>query len=333
MNILFNFVLATLLLFVPSLAFAGCTYNTVGTTSTITSSCSFDNTVDGFDTGSGLENTSELRISGGTLTIGGNQAIALGKLTLTGGALAIIDGGKLLLNRVLWYTDADNDGYATTALPKSDPLPGPLTPTPTGFKRRVAFTPTGVDCNDLASEVKISHTQCYADADTDTYTNGLAPNSTCLSHATCPLSTSTSASTHGAPVVSHTSPNELRDAATTNDCGDTVANAKPGQTAYFSTPFLNNSGVSQYDYDCSGNGTAAGETKDPSQPLYVCNVTGCASHYFTISAGFTTATACGATGTWKTYAGAGGAACTINIAGAGTTCPAGTTSSVVQKCK
>lgn len=332
MNILFNLVLATLLLVAPSLAFAGCTYNTVGTTSTITASCSFDNTVDGFDSGSGLENTSELRISGGTLTIGGNQAIAVGKLTLTGGAIAIIDGGKLLLNRVLWYTDADNDGYATTALPKSDALPGPLTPTPTGFKRKVAFTPSGTDCNDLESAVKISHAQCYTDADGDSYTNGLAANTTCLSHSTCALSTSASASTHGAAVTAYTA-GRLKDAATTNDCGDNSTNAYPGQATYFSTPFLNNSGVSQYDYDCSASGTAAGETKDPSQPLYVCNVTGCASHYFTISAGFTTATACGATGTWKTYAGAGGAACTINIAGAGTTCPAGTTSSVVQKCK
>lgn len=332
MNILFNFVIATLLLIAPSLAFAGCTYNTVGTTSTITSSCSFDETVDGLDTGTGLENTSELRISGGTLTIGGNQSVLLGKLTLTGGALAIIDGGKLLLNRVLWYTDADNDGYATTLLPKSDPVPGPLTPTPTGFKRKAVFTPTGIDCNDSSNLVKISHAQCYTDADGDTYTNGLAANTTCLSHATCATATSASASTVGADVTAYTA-GRLRDAATTNDCGDTVANAKPGQTTYFSTPFLNNSGVSQYDYDCSANGTAAGETKDPTQPLYVCNVTGCASHYFTISAGFTTATACGATGTWKTYAGAGGAACTINIAGAGTTCPAGTTSSVVQKCK
>ena len=332
MNIVLSVLLGILILLSPSLAFAGCTYNTVGTTSTITSSCSFDNTVDGFDTGTGLENTSELRISGGTLTIGGNQAIALGKLTLTGGAIAIIDGGKLLLNRVLWYTDADNDGYATTALPKSDALPGPLTPTPTGFKRKVAFTPTGIDCNDLESAVKLSHAQCYTDADGDSYTNGLAANTTCLSHSTCALSTSASASTHGAAVTAYTA-GRLKDAATTNDCGDGNVNAKPGQATYFSTPFLNNSGVSQYDYDCSGSGTAAGETKDPSQPLYVCNVTGCASHYFTISAGFTTATACGATGTWKTYAGAGGAACTINIAGAGTTCPAGTTSSVVQKCK
>lgn len=332
MNIVLSVLLGILILFSPFSAFAGCTYNTVGTTSTITSSCSFDNTVDGFDTGTGLENTSELRISGGTLTIGGNQAIALGKLTLTGGAIAIIDGGKLLLNRVLWYTDADNDGYATTALPKSDALPGPLTPTPTGFKRKVAFTPSGIDCNDLESAVKISHAQCYTDADGDSYTNGLAANTTCLSNSTCALSTSASASTHGSAVTAYTA-GRLKDAATTNDCGDGNTNAYPGQATYFSTPFLNNSGVSQYDYDCSGSGTAAGQTKDPSQPLYVCNVTGCASHYFTISAGFTTDTACGATGTWKTYAGAGGAACTINIASAGTTCPAGTTSSVVQKCK
>lgn len=332
MNIVLSVLLGIIILLSPSSTLAGCTYNTVGTTSTITSSCSFDNTVDGFDTGTGLENTSELRISGGTLTIGGNQAIALGKLTLTGGAIAIIDGGKLLLNRVLWYTDADNDGYATTALPKSDALPGPLTPTPTGFKRKVAFTPSGIDCNDLESAVKISHAQCYTDADGDSYTNGLAANTTCLSHSTCALSTSASASTHGSAVTAYTA-GRLKDAATTNDCGDGNTNAYPGQATYFSTPFLNNSGVSQYDYDCSGSGTAAGETKDPSQPLYVCNVTGCASHYFTISAGFTTATACGATGTWKTYAGAGGAACSINIAGAGTACPAGTTSSVVQKCK
>jgi|GEM_PF-2329453 len=250
-------LLAFAVLFIPSSVSAGCAFTTNASTSTVASSCSFDNTIDGIDVGpdgSSTINTGELKIAGGTLTILATQEIILGKLTLTGGVLVIIDGGKLSIGKTLWYIDKDGDSYVTSLTPALSATK------PVGGIRKSFLSPLGVDC------------------------------------------------------------------------GDNDANAHPGQTAYYSVPFLNNSGVSSFDYDCSGGGTAAGEVKDPSQPTFICSTTGCASHVFTISNGFAAATACGATGTWNTYAGAVAGTCTTTVAGAGRTCPAVTTSSVAQKC-
>ncbi len=335
-------LLAFAIFFIPPSVFAGCTFSVNGAASTVTSSCSFDNNIDGLDAGPGdgtsTTNTGELKIAGGTLTILATQEIVLGKLTLTGGSLAIIDGGKLSIGKTLWYIDKDRDSYVTSLTPM---LSASM---PTGGIRKSFLTPLGIDCNDddqagqgiAVPHVFIAHTQCYVDADGDTYTNGLAANTTCLNTGSCATATRASLASNGATSSPYTA-GRLANAANGTDCGDSTSNANnvyahSGATAYYSVPFLNNSGVSNYDYDCSSGGTAAGEVKDPSQPIYVCNVTGCATHVFTISNGFAAATACGATGTWNVYAGAVAGTCTTTVAGAGTTCPAVTTSSVAQKC-
>jgi len=83
-----------------------------GCSSTVSNSCSFDYTVDGIDSGTGSTNSGNLTIqSGGTVTVGFNQTIAVGKLTLAGGSIAIIDGGKILLGTPLWVPDNDSNGH------------------------------------------------------------------------------------------------------------------------------------------------------------------------------------------------------------------------------
>jgi hypothetical protein len=109
-------------------------------TNPITSSCTFANTIDGFDAGSGSKNTATLTINNGaTLTILAGQSIAVGKVVLnTGGAIAIINTGKLKIRAHLYLTDADADGYpaSTTYL-----LSG-------GVIANLVAHPTQVDCCD-----------------------------------------------------------------------------------------------------------------------------------------------------------------------------------------
>lgn len=321
MNIkLFLFTLFVLFL-LPYQSFAACSFSVVSTTNTVGSSCSFDNTLDGIDMGTGTTNTSILKIAGGTVTIGANQQIAIGSMTLTGGSLAIIAGGKLLLNTPMWYTDPDNDGYYDSTLS--------LAKIQASFAvRKNSINPSAFDCNAGSSVVSIPHSQCYADLDGDTYTNGLQANTTCLNSASCATATQASASTNGAAVTAYTA-GRLKDTANGTDCADLVAGANPGVTAYSASTFTDNSSATSYDWNCSGIAD-----KDPTQPAYVCSVTGCAAHFFTINNGWAGAVpACGATATWNTYAGAVAGTCTTNIAGAGTTCPVVTTSSPAERCR
>ena len=76
---------------------------------------------------------------------------------------------------------------------------------------------------------------CYMDADNDGYT---VASATSYGGSSCPLG----AGTTGAG---------LKPLSGTTDCCDTDANAKPGQTTYFSV--ANNCG--NYDYDCDGSTT------------------------------------------------------------------------------
>ena len=80
------------------------------------------------------------------------------------------------------------------------------------------------DCNDGSASVSLSHAQCYKDNDVDTYTAGLAPNSTCLNNASCNSATAASDSTDGASVTTYTA-GQLKDSAHLNmlgadDCDD-----------------------------------------------------------------------------------------------------------------
>lgn len=254
---LFTFLLAggVFCFLTAQTTFAGttCSFNATAGTFTSTVSCTFDNAVDGIDYGTGATNSSVLKISAGSVTIGANQTIALGSINLTGGSLVIVGGGKLLLNTPIWYQDSDNDGSYETAL---------------------------------------------------------------VATKTQPVRS----------VRKSTSPANL-------DCGPNSANAYVGSTYYGTTPFqklnpITGATTSSYDYNCDGV-----ETKQ-YQTTYSCSVAGCAAHYFTIANGWAgAAPACGASATWNTYAGAVAGTCTTNIGGAGTTCPAVTTTTPTQGCR
>ena len=383
----------------PYGSFAACSFAVNGTTNTVSSSCSFDNTNDGLDAGTTAVingqtvpvNTSILKISGGTVTIGATQQIAVGSMNLTGGSLAIIAGGKMLLNTPIWYTDPDNDGaydpvftfsktqptYAirkNTANPSTfdcntssaavgkphaqcygdadgDAYTNGLAANTTCLNvaattcasataasastngaavtnytaGRLRDAANGADCNDGSTSVFTAHAQCYSDADGDTYTTAAAANTTCLNTASCATATQASTSTNGAATTAYTA-GRLRDAATTVDCGASDPNAYPGSGYYGGVTFTNTSGGSGWDYNCNSVVTY----QIPAS--YVCNVAGCASHYFTISNGWAGAVAaCGTTATYNTYAGAVAGACTT-YTGGGVTCPAVTTSTPLQLC-
>ncbi len=460
MNIkLFFFALFALLL-LPYQTFAACTFSVSGTTKTVSSSCSFDNPIDGIDMGTGLNNSGVLKIAGGTLTITTNQQIAVGSVQLSGGSLVIFTGGALHLNSPIWYKDSDSDGtYDTTpviskTLPTVNAIRRGETPIPTSqidcntggatsiahsqcyadadgdtYTNGLAANTTclntascatatrasastdgaavttfvagtlrdavnGTDCNEGSNLVYTAHAQCYADADGDTYTNGLAANTTCLNTASCATATRASASSVGAAVATYTAgtlrdaangadcnegsnlvytahaqcytdadgdtytnglaanttclntascatttrasassvgaavatytAGRLRDAATTTDCGDANANARPGQTTYYTTTFTNTVTGLSGDWNCNGV-----EAKGyPSS--YACSPTGCANHYFTISNGWAGGIpACGVATTWYSYG--GGGTC-LYIAGQNRACPGVTSSTVTQSC-
>lgn len=86
---------------------------------------------------------------------------------------------------------------------------------------------------------------------------------------------------------------------TTADCGPDSANAKPGQTSYFTTSFTNTITGLSYDWNCNGAQEKQYETAD-----YTCvactNASGYASTRNTTN-GFSGSTpACGAAGTYYT---------------------------------
>lgn len=175
---------------------------------TVSSSCSFANTVDGVDTGTGSSNTAVLTVgSGVTLTILAGQTIAAGSIT-NNGTITMVDTGVLKANTPIYVsgTDADADGYTTNT-----------TQATTGTVRRNTMT-------------DISQTDCY----------------------------------------------------------DGNANAKPGQTAYYTT----NRGDGSFDYDC--NGTADKQDTTTFTCSACTNGSGYASYQAT-SGGWTTSggPACG----------------------------------------
>lgn len=108
----------------------------------------------------------------------------------------------------------------------------------------------------------------------------------------------------------------------TVDCYDSNANAKPGQTTYYTT----NRGDGSFDYDCD-----SAETKQYAAATYTCTACTNGSGYASTinsTAGYSASPACGVAGTWYTISNAtcrdpAVASCTGSY----------TTSSVTQPCR
>lgn len=112
------------------------------------------------------------------------------------------------ISQSTFYQDADGDGAGRSSVSQVSCT------APSGY------VANNTDCNDGSNLVSISHAQCHTDADGDTYTSGLAANTTCLNNASCASATRASASTHGAGVSTYTA-GRLRDSASASlDCND-----------------------------------------------------------------------------------------------------------------
>lgn len=113
---------------------------------TITTACTFAGDVNGVDNGTGTANTAALSVtSGGVLTIGATQTIAMGSLTVGEGAIVIVDGGSMKFGAPLWMEDSDNDGLAASSIQYAQ------TPPPNGTRRNNIVSLTTTDTNDNQS--------------------------------------------------------------------------------------------------------------------------------------------------------------------------------------
>jgi len=204
----------------------------------------------GLDEGSDTVNTANLELQSCLMTLNSTDTLVAKSMSLTGGSIAIADGAQVKLNQPVWVIDADADGYTTNVKLYYGAQPAG------GRRRNFVSTFATTDCNDGSSEVFITSAQCYADYDGDTYTAGLAPNSTCLNTASCATATKASASTNGAVVTTYTAGRLLNSASATADCYNDNANAKPGSTFCSGT----NRGDGSFDYNCSGTETKCGTT-------------------------------------------------------------------------
>jgi len=177
-------------------------------------------------------------------------------------------------------TDADNDGYFSQALGHTGTCQAASKP----------YT----DCDDTTG-TKWQTLTCYRDADADTYT--LAGAALCTG-SSCSSPDATYKSSASSPL----------------DCYDANANAKPGQTTYYTT----NRGDGSFDYNCDGQETL-------NDCISSCPGTGCFAGCRICGGGWLSTTVCGTPGTkitsCRSYSGAG---CTGSYYGTITTSCTGT---------
>lgn len=250
MNYLLHILVLLLLsLFLPDSTSAACPNTINNTDITITSSdnCSLSalSTYYIDKATSELSNTNDgsLTLIGGSLTIANTAKLVVGRLVPTGGTIIIQNGGSIdVYSTPTWVADGDADGYPLDFTTYTATAPG---------RRRLGLMRATTDCNDGSSQVFLGVAQCHHDADGDSYTAGLAPNSTCLNTPSCDTATRASASTHGAAVTSYTAGRLRNSASASLDCYDSNANARPNQTSCFTT----SRGDGSYDYNCNGAST------------------------------------------------------------------------------
>lgn len=207
---------------------------------TVSASCSFANTVDGVDAGSGTVNTAVLTVPNAvTLTVNAGQTIGYGIININSGGTILLNSAGQMKRYPIWMIDADSDGYpssTTEYVQGSAPA--------NGRRRNLLTTVTAADCND-ADTTKWQNLTGYNDLDGDTYTSGTTQ---ICSGASLPAYNQTTSPYRSAP-------------SATADCYDVNstggANAHPGQIAFFTV----NRGDGSFDYNCDGvaNGITTGQ--------------------------------------------------------------------------
>jgi len=166
-------IICALFLLAPTKVFAvDCPSTTTNGTATISSSCTFPNSVDGVDYGTGSTNTANLVVaSGATLTVQASQKVATGSITLQGGSIVVVSGGEIKLNTPIWYIDTDNDNYADSLTQQYA-----QTTAPTNGKRKSQLASLSVaDCAPT-DNTKWQYLSGYVDSDGDGYGKGSAQN-------------------------------------------------------------------------------------------------------------------------------------------------------------
>lgn len=136
------------LYFLPPLVFAAdCSDVSPSGNLTVTTGCTFSGDVNGVDSGVGNTNTANLAVTtGGTLTIGATQTIAMGSLSVGGGSIVIIDGGSMKFGAPLWMEDGDGDSFAANSTQYAQ-----ATPPPNGQRRNTIVSLSTIDNNDSES--------------------------------------------------------------------------------------------------------------------------------------------------------------------------------------
>jgi hypothetical protein len=176
-------------------------------------------TIDGIDKAASEEdstNTAVLTINpGGAITINATGTLVTGSLSFSGGYVAIQETGSMKIGTGIWIPDTDSDGYAVFTTIYDATASG---------RRRMSLMKDFMasDCNDSDANTMGASTW-YQDFDSDTYGN---PNVT------------TSACSQPGGYVSNS-----------DDCYDSNANAKPGQT----TCYTSNRGDGSFDYNCDSS--------------------------------------------------------------------------------
>jgi hypothetical protein len=95
----------------------------------------------GVDDGAVPNNLANFEVKSGILTVNGTDTVAAGKLVLSGGSVAIAQGGKIQIGKNIYYVDTDGDGYANGKLyVGSQPA--------NGTRKNQATTLNTPDCDD-----------------------------------------------------------------------------------------------------------------------------------------------------------------------------------------
>jgi len=168
-------------------------------------------------------------LPGGKLVFNPGKGIVM-PIVNHGSVIIIKTGANASMSKgYLWAEDVDDDGYTpsdnrqfttTETAPASD------------WIRQKDLNSVTNDCND-SNPALYNYITGYKDTDLDTYTTGSA-QSVCS----------------GASL-----PSGWRAVANGNDCLDSNANVKPGQTTYFASARPDNG---SFDYNCDGQSTYEG---------------------------------------------------------------------------
>jgi hypothetical protein len=194
----------------------GCYLATSGTTAGIDWSNNSD---------SSTSNTAKLIVPNGKFFTIPSGVSPSQMTTITVGSLEVEAGGtiaigqsyaQIIIGSPLYMVDTDSDGYPDNLTYYSA--------TASGRRRRSLAISTTADCNIGSNQVGFAHAQCYADADADTWTSGLAANTTCLNTISCDTATKASASSNGASVTTYTAGTLRNSASAQVDCNDNSYN-------------------------------------------------------------------------------------------------------------